>query len=436
MDDQKKETVSRRDFLSGTALTTAAAAVMVAGAAAPGLAEAAVGPTHERTKKSWAVKASVRKRTVDPHPVTGEYKRYDQKMNMIFRPAWDDSQKFINQKNAETSKELAAKNTPGYGPYDQALSTASGAVATNLGTQINAPDVGLNSWKPLKPGAQPPKMEIKDLAEHTRKIKKSAIFLGASDVGIAKLDMRWVYSHHFVGGKSVPMNLPEGVQYAVVMAMEMDRDAIATAPTRVCEAETMMSYSKMAALVASVAEMIRAMGYTAVPTMNDTALNVPLAIDAGLGEQGRMGIVVHPKFGPRMRICKVLTDMPLQPDQPIEFGVQEFCEACKKCATKCPAQCIGMGSKSDKAPTASENPGIVKWQVDHEKCRANGWAATGTNCTICISVCPYNKGEGWIHDATKLALAKAPFVGGAVARMDDLMEFGEQADPNEWWKKD
>lgn len=34
--------------------------------------------------------------------------------------------------------------------------------------------------------------------------------------------------------------------------------------------------------------------------MNDTALAIPYALKAGLGEYGRHGLVITPEFGPRV----------------------------------------------------------------------------------------------------------------------------------------
>ena len=45
---------------------------------------------------------------------------------------------------------------------------------------------------------------------------------------------------------------------------------------------------------------IRNLGYKAEPTMNDTALAIPYALKAGLGEYGRHGLVITPEFGPRV----------------------------------------------------------------------------------------------------------------------------------------
>lgn len=73
---------------------------------------------------------------------------------------------------------------------------------------------------------------------------------------------------------------------------------------------------------------LRNLGYEAIPSMNDTALAIPYAIKAGLGEYGRHGLLITPEFGPRLRLGKIFTNMPLAHDTPIKFGVKEFCGAC------------------------------------------------------------------------------------------------------------
>jgi len=63
---------------------------------------------------------------------------------------------------------------------------------------------------------------------------------------------------------------------------------------------------------------------------------------------GRNGLLITPQYGPRVRISKVLTDLPLVPDEPIEFGVTEYCEKCKRCAKYCPGQAILRGKGPPK----------------------------------------------------------------------------------------
>ena len=43
---------------------------------------------------------------------------------------------------------------------------------------------------------------------------------------------------------------------------------------------------------------------------------------AGLGEYGRLGLLITPEFGPRVRIGKIFTDLPLSHDEPRSFVVE------------------------------------------------------------------------------------------------------------------
>ena len=146
----------------------------------------------------------------------------------------------------------------------------------------------------------------------------------------------------------------------------------------------------MAFILACTGEFIRNLGYKAIQCGNDTALSIPLAIDAGLGELGRNGLLITPQHGPRVRLCKIFTDLPLEPDKPLEFGVKEFCKKCKQCAEHCEAGAISKEDEpSFEAVCRSNNPGVLKWYVDVERCYLY-WCENGTDCSTCIKVCPYN----------------------------------------------
>ena len=169
----------------------------------------------------------------------------------------------------------------------------------------------------------------------------------------------------------------------------MDGGEIQTSPSFTACAATGLAYSQMALLVACVAEFIRNLGYKAIPMGNDTALSIPMAIDAGLGELGRNGLLITPEYGPCVRICKVFTDMPLECDKPIEFGVTDFCKKCKKCAEACEAEAIQITEKpSFNIACLSNNPGILRWTVNHDKCY-KFWIENGGECSNCIVACPF-----------------------------------------------
>lgn len=57
---------------------------------------------------------------------------------------------------------------------------------------------------------------------------------------------------------------------------------------------------------------------------------------AGLGWWGRNNLLVNPDLGSRFRLVTVLTDMPLEPDAPLERD----CGACYDCVAACPAKAI------------------------------------------------------------------------------------------------
>ena len=61
-----------------------------------------------------------------------------------------------------------------------------------------------------------------------------------------------------------------------------------------------------------------------------------IANQAGLGWIGRSALLVNPQAGARMRYVTILTDMPLETDQPIERD----CGECYKCVEVCPAGAI------------------------------------------------------------------------------------------------
>ena len=142
------------------------------------------------------------------------------------------------------------------------------------------------------------------------------------------------------------LSIPETYNTCIVLAYEMDYEGYKTSPASPSGAATGNGYSRMAFTGACLAEFIRNLGYGAVPCGNNTALSVPLAIDAGLGEKSRMGCLVTPKYGPRVRLNKIFTNMPLDYDTPISFGVEQFCQVCKKCVDNCPSSALRDSEQS------------------------------------------------------------------------------------------
>ncbi|MBR7106360.1 MAG: hypothetical protein IKC88_05165, partial [Opitutales bacterium] len=58
----------------------------------------------------------------------------------------------------------------------------------------------------------------------------------------------------------------------------------------------------------------------------------------GLGSVGRSGHLIVPKIGPFVRLVFIVTDAPLECDEPF---TKNFCEGCDECIKGCPGKAIG-----------------------------------------------------------------------------------------------
>ena len=239
-----------------------------------------------------------------------------------------------------------------------------------------------------------------------------------------------------VGTDGGTYKLSKGMKWVIVMAFEMDEDGINTEHGMVPEAAVAMGYSRMATTAGTLSTFIRNLGYKAIPMGNDTSLSVPFAIHAGLGELSRAGWLITPKYGPRVRIAKVTTDLPLITDQPITFGVTEFCEICGKCAENCPSGAICAGERSFEVPEVTGNPGVYKWAMNGAKCQQY-WSDMGTSCSVCLTSCPFNKPEGWLHEATRILIgAKSGTIDSILLKLDSASGYGKGMSSKEFWTKD
>ncbi len=230
--------------------------------------------------------------------------------------------------------------------------------------------------------------------------------------------------------------IPETMKTVIVLAFEMDRKGIDAAPTNLGDVPTMDGYSKMAVTAGALSVFLRSLGFNAIPCGNNTGISVPMAIQAGLGEAGRHGILITPKYGPRVRLAKVITDLPMAHDKPIRFGVKEFCEVCMKCAQHCPTKAIPTGPRTTEASTISSSKGVLKWAVNAEKCY-EGWTINGSGCGVCIKTCPFNKPESWLHDATRILIgADSGSLDSLMVKLDDASGFGSPEPDFGFWVSD
>lgn len=279
------------------------------------------------------------------------------------------------------------------------------------------------------------KYEVKDPDAMAEDVKKAAKKFGASQVGVCGLNPLWVYASGYnpATNEDFPLDIDFSIyRHAIVFVVEMDYEAMQTSPSHLAYATAAYAYSRAAYVAGQMAHFIRTLGYKAVPSVNDSALNIPLGIDAGLGQLGRNGLLITPEYGPRVRLGKILTNLPLGIDKPISFGVPEFCNICKRCAEKCPGGAIMTGELTDKPLNISTSPGVFKWPVNGEKC-FQYWGRSELVCSNCIRVCPFNKSRGRIHDAARFFIKNASWFDQVIVKADKLLGYGKKTGAETFW---
>jgi epoxyqueuosine reductase QueG len=226
-----------------------------------------------------------------------------------------------------------------------------------------------------------------DPAEMSLIIKELALSYGGDIVGIAEMKSHHYYSHRgdvFGMGGGYGKQIHPSYKYAIVVAVALNRNMVNKAPGKEVQIASMLGYALSSAVTAQLALYIKSLGHEA---QTDNFLEYyspisPLAVAAGIGQMGRCNMVVNPRYGNRLKIGAVLTNLPLVADGSVDFGLVEFCHACGKCARNCPAGAISK----DKAQMIN---GMWQWEHNETKCMEM-WMKTGTG--ICMSCCPFSQG--------------------------------------------
>jgi ferredoxin len=147
-----------------------------------------------------------------------------------------------------------------------------------------------------------------------------------------------------------------------------------------------------------------------------------------LGELSRIGeVVLNPFLGPRFKTSVITTNLPLAVDKPIDFGLQDFCNQCMKCARECPCSAISFGDKI-------MFNGYEMWKPDAEACaRYRITNPGGSACGRCMKVCPFTK-QGLLHHRIGLWLAiNVPPLRKFLIWLDDALEYGKRVPVWKWW---
>ncbi len=372
--------------------------------------------------------------------ITDQFQRFNQKDDIYNRSFWDSS---INSKKTELFYESyrkplkAWRHVDGYAQKDFAIRNAGWHVADYFAERLENEDrrEGFLDYLTAHREGAAEKRNVESPEAMAEEVKKSAKLFGADLVGITYHDERWVYTHKYSRERENEkiMDLPNNFTSVIVVCHEMDHDLLETVPSALSGTATGIGYSQDAITLLALAQYIQNLGYNAVSSMNDTALNIPLAIKAGLGEYGRHGLLITPELGPRLRIGKGFTDLPLAHDRPKRFGVKEFCEVCRRCSDGCPPRAIPADDPSERIYNRSNINGISKWTVDAEKC-FDFWVNQVTDCSICLRVCPYNRDYPNWFNRLRFRLMGS-FIRRFMLWLDNILGGGKRKSPKWWWAK-
>ncbi len=266
-------------------------------------------------------------------------------------------------------------------------------------------------------------------------VKSLGYHLGADLVGICEIPPYAWYSHQADGTLIEPYH-----RFAVVMLIDQGFDTMegASGDDWISGAQSMRGYVRGAEIAGVMAEFLRSVGVSARPQTNadSDVLHIPLILWAGLGELSRIGeLVLNPFVGPRFKSVVLTTDLPLEVDAPIDFGLQYFCNHCLKCARECPCNAIPTGSK------VMFN-GYEIWKPDVERCtRYRITNQKGAACGRCMKTCPLNKVVGadgaLAHRAGNWLAIHLPWLRPLLVpiatRLDDRTGYGARNPVKKWW---
>ena len=272
-------------------------------------------------------------------------------------------------------------------------------------------------------GPVAPEQVERPAAEIAATIQSLALRYGACDVGITELQPYHIYTHigRGTGTWGEPIELDH--RWAIAFTVEMDHATMRRAPAAPVVAESARQYVESARIALQLAALIRSMGYPARAHIdgNYRVIAPLIARDAGLGEIGRIGILMTPRLGPRVRLGVVTTDLPLVADRPGDDpSILDFCTVCKKCAENCPTGSIPFG---EREPIE----GGRRWRIDADSC-FRYWNAVGTDCGRCMTVCPYSHPDTAAHNFVRWATRSSGAARRGALWLDDFF-YGRRPKP-------
>lgn len=215
--------------------------------------------------------------------------------------------------------------------------------------------------------------------------KEKILSLGCDDVGFALIDEET--SEKITGSSDF--------KYAVSIVVKLSDaviDSISNAPTHIYFHHYRTVNTHIDNVLLRIGKMIEKLGGRYLPVAASQSISSysgffqhkTAARLAGLGGIGKSGLFISSKYGPRVRLGTLLTDLPLPTDTPFD---SDICGNCDVCVKLCPAMAISS------SPFNLDNPDNT---LDRHACseymkKNFQHIGRGVVCGICVKNCPKGK---------------------------------------------
>lgn len=215
-------------------------------------------------------------------------------------------------------------------------------------------------------------------------LKTAALSFGANLCGFCELS-------------APPVKELPSLRYAISVGVKLSDAVLKTvesAPSFVYFQHYRTANALLDQVAFRLSSMLEENGYSALPIAASQSLgkNKPyegvlphktVAVLSGLGFVGKSGLFLSEKYGSKVRLATVLTDMPLTPEK---AKIENGCGDCQLCKKSCPAGAIYGELPHENGERNFDAEKCSKYMKEHFQD-----IGRGSVCGICIKVCPKNK---------------------------------------------
>ena len=196
-----------------------------------------------------------------------------------------------------------------------------------------------------------------------------------------------------------PAAVPEHWKFAIVIGVPHEWDQFVSNPQY---GDSLDAYNRARMAGWRLANFLKRLGYASrwhTPPGSYDLLVTPFAVQAGLGQWGRMACVITPELGGNVRLAVVTTELEMEIDKPIDVGIADFCKDCKICAEICPSGSISMADTTE----GMVSRGIEHWDINNSTCYGFWMESMGPiGCRLCLAACPYSRKDNWVHGMARV----------------------------------